>query len=114
MPRPIPEDTKYLLLELARRYNIALEDLINRRHKQESAIRTVLVAVLRDQGFSMAEIGDLIGRHHTTISHLLGHNVDRASELYVQVLQLSQNAYAKRLVLRCAVRPRKEDPIEPL
>lgn len=114
MPRLIPEDTKYLLLELARRYNIALDDLINRRHKQEAIIRTVLARALRDLGFSMVEIGKLLGRDHTTILHLLTHHVDRESELYVLVLQLARNAYERRLQLRLAIiKPVKEATSEP-
>lgn len=58
--------------EIAEEYLVKLSELLSSSREEEVVeARAELMRRLRTTGLSMARIGQLVGRHHSTVSHHL-------------------------------------------
>jgi hypothetical protein len=101
---PLPEDTKYLYLDLSRRFDVQVDELKYSRQKLPSNLRVLVVHALRDLGFSITDIGRMLCRDHSTIITLLRREIESGNELYSQIKELCEKVYYNRRMIGSSVK----------
>lgn len=71
---------------IAQEHGYTVEDILGKsRLKHLVAVRRLCVLMLHERGYSTNEIGRLMNRCHTTISHALNKTVDTCNEVVVRL-----------------------------
>ena len=88
----ITDTMRSLIEKTCKRFGIKKEDLISKSRKRELVYARIRIAVImHDNGLSFSEIGRLIGRDHSTVSHYLEtfRNWERMNQLPDEFKDLS-------------------------
>jgi len=64
-------------------HGVGLDEVLGRdRHRRVSVVRGKVVAAWRREGYGLSEIGRWLGRHHTSVLHMLRMTEWREEDLF--------------------------------